>query len=323
MINEIIKLIDFELEKSGKSYMSVQKANRIINESGLNIDNTHNLTAQLIKDEKIPHAFKFPKSNNWSIPHSNPEKVKKTKYRRCSECLQFYPLTKDLKLETPFWGGTHYIFCPYCKRKTEVPYNLLDNIPNEIELSNSEIENGSEPNSKGELVSENKDNPIKIWGIIFITAFLIFVGFIIANEIKTQKSQSESKSSIPATSKIQETKEELSEEKKYIDQDFQEIKPHKNKTIIGKWLDHDALNSGTDWDTSCEIILYKAEGKFFLEQKFDDGSLIVEMKTKVVSGKTRYFEEGNAFQEYYIINNQGNLEIYDFQGHIMTLPKVR
>ena len=70
MTQEIIELIDLELEISGKEYMGVAKANRIIEEAGLNTTNNPKFIQTLIKEGKIPHAFKFPQSPQWSIPLS-------------------------------------------------------------------------------------------------------------------------------------------------------------------------------------------------------------------------------------------------------------
>ncbi len=122
MSKEIIELIDFELEKSGRSYMGVAKANKIVNQAGLNTENNPKIIQMLIKEGKIPHAFKFPKSPQWSIPLSEAGKKRQ-------EAIKQEKLKKENQRKTRQTLRQQHQFttiCPRCRTNLVVPHAIVN-----------------------------------------------------------------------------------------------------------------------------------------------------------------------------------------------------
>lgn len=88
--------------------------------------------------------------------------------------------------------------------------------------------------------------------------------------------------------------------------------------IIGEWLDESPY-------VGAKYTLMKKNGKIFMVRKFKDGSgSEKEMIKKSHSGKLRFEEkEGNDFGEYYLIERNGNLGVYDRAGLISTMRPIK
>jgi hypothetical protein len=69
----IINLLDEELLNTQSPYFSVQKANKLINEKGLNKENTPNLIGKMIQEGLIPHSYRV--GTQWRIPISDTDKL--------------------------------------------------------------------------------------------------------------------------------------------------------------------------------------------------------------------------------------------------------
>lgn len=82
----------------------------------------------------------------------------------------------------------------------------------------------------------------------------------------------------------------------------------KNLNYIGKWYDSYAGNT---------IIIYKKNNRFYLNKYGNPILLNVEN----VNNKKRYYPVENDFGEYYIVNQIGNLDVYDYQGYIESYIK--
>ena len=90
------------------------------------------------------------------------------------------------------------------------------------------------------------------------------------------------------------------------------------RQVIGSWLDESPGIGG-------RIAIFREGGKLYIEQKFKDGS---SMKKKLVEKKTslgRRFDkvEGSTSGEHWVIDSQGNLQIRDNDGIIVTANKIR
>jgi hypothetical protein len=87
--------------------------------------------------------------------------------------------------------------------------------------------------------------------------------------------------------------------------------------IIGSWVD-ECPYSGH------KIILFRRDGKIRMTKKFIDGSVWEEeMVQSEQSGKLRFEEkESNRSGEYYLIENNGFLGIYDKYGFIYKCPEM-
>jgi hypothetical protein len=88
--------------------------------------------------------------------------------------------------------------------------------------------------------------------------------------------------------------------------------------IIGEWLDESPY-------TAAKYSLLKKNGKIIMIRKFKDGSgSEEEMIQKKQSGKLRFEEKGgNDFGEYYLIESNGQLAIYDNAGLINTMRSIK
>ncbi len=87
--------------------------------------------------------------------------------------------------------------------------------------------------------------------------------------------------------------------------------------IIGKWLD--------DSPYGAMYTLLKRNGKIVMIRKFKDGgSSEKEMVLKKQQGKLRFEEKGgNDFGEYYSMEIDGRLGLYDNEGLINTIRSIK
>ena len=88
--------------------------------------------------------------------------------------------------------------------------------------------------------------------------------------------------------------------------------------IIGEWLDESPY-------VGAKYTFLKRNGKIIMIRKFKDGSgSETEMIQKNQSGKLRFEEkEGNDFGEYYLIESNGRLTVYDNEGLITTMRSIK
>ena len=88
--------------------------------------------------------------------------------------------------------------------------------------------------------------------------------------------------------------------------------------IIGEWLDESPY-------VGAKYTLLKRNGKIIMIRKFKDGSgSEKEMIQKKQSGKLRFEEKGgNDFGEYYLIESNGRLAVYDNAGLINTMRSIK
>ena len=95
-------------------------------------------------------------------------------------------------------------------------------------------------------------------------------------------------------------------------------KPQKSSgKIIGEWLDESSYGA--------KYTLIKRNGKIIMICKYKDGSgSEEEMIQKKQSGKLRFEEkEGNNFGEYYLIEGNGRLAIYDNSGFGFSMRPIK
>ena len=86
---------------------------------------------------------------------------------------------------------------------------------------------------------------------------------------------------------------------------------------IGEWLDDPYVGT--------KYTLLKNNGKILLIRKFKDGSSSEkEMIQKMQSGRLR-FEEigGNKFGDYFLIDINGRLAVYDYTGLLSTMRSIK
>ncbi len=86
--------------------------------------------------------------------------------------------------------------------------------------------------------------------------------------------------------------------------------------IIGEWFDK---------SLDAKYTFLKRNSKIIMIRKFKDGSgSEEEMIQKKQSGKLRFEEKGgNDFGEYYLIESNGQLAIYDNAGLINTMRSIK
>ena len=95
-------------------------------------------------------------------------------------------------------------------------------------------------------------------------------------------------------------------------------KPQKSSgKIIDEWLDESSYGA--------KYTLIKRNGKIIMICKYKDGSgSEEEMIQKKQSGKLRFEEkEGNDFGEYYLIEGNGRLAIYDNSGFGFSMRPIK
>jgi hypothetical protein len=87
--------------------------------------------------------------------------------------------------------------------------------------------------------------------------------------------------------------------------------------LIGRWIDNTPYSGGV-------ITISRNANILELSIKYKDGSKSSKkLIEKIVNGQKRWIEEDNVFGEYYVLNNDGNLSIYDTEGLVKTYPKIK
>ena len=90
-----------------------------------------------------------------------------------------------------------------------------------------------------------------------------------------------------------------------------------DSNVIGRWIDQTPYMGGV-------ITISRNANILKLSIKYKDGSSTKKkLIEKIVNGQKRWIEEDNVFGEYYVLNNDGNLSIYDTEGLIKTLLKTK
>ena len=88
-------------------------------------------------------------------------------------------------------------------------------------------------------------------------------------------------------------------------------KKRNSEKMIGKWI---AQGYGGVY----YLVLYESHGKIYLAMRDSQSSIETEMIIQNKHGRNIYVEkDGNQFGEYYVINIDGYLEVYDYQGYIL------
>lgn len=91
-----------------------------------------------------------------------------------------------------------------------------------------------------------------------------------------------------------------------------------NREVVGRWLDESPGFGGL------RIMIWRENGKMFIEQKFRDGSVFKKELIEKQSAIGRRFDmvEGSHTGDYWIIDASGNLQSRDNEGLINTASKV-
>ncbi len=101
---------------------------------------------------------------------------------------------------------------------------------------------------------------------------------------------------------------------KTIEDKLKNIKLPKGE-IIGKWLDSSPYMENS-------IIIYKTNGVYKMTRNYkDDSKSEKNLQSSKISGKLR-FEYKNKFGEYFLIENDGSLGLYDENGLITTAKEI-
>jgi hypothetical protein len=90
-----------------------------------------------------------------------------------------------------------------------------------------------------------------------------------------------------------------------------------SREVIGSWLDESPF-------VGSRITIFRQNGKVFLENTYGDGSSSKKEGVEKLFGENRAFcrKEGSSVNEYYLIDNQGNLQLWDEEGLIWTAKKI-
>jgi len=93
-------------------------------------------------------------------------------------------------------------------------------------------------------------------------------------------------------------------------------KKRNSEKMIGKWI---AQGYGGVY----YLVLYESHGKIYLAMRDSQSSIETEMIIQNKHGRNIYVEkDGNQFGEYYVINIDGYLEVYDYQGYIERYERI-
>lgn len=89
-----------------------------------------------------------------------------------------------------------------------------------------------------------------------------------------------------------------------------------SRQVVGRWLDERPVGD--------RITIFEQDGKVYMENVFPDGS---KGKKEIVpepsaTGKRYEDKDGNDFGEFYLIDSQGNLQLWDQDGLISTAKAV-
>jgi len=91
-----------------------------------------------------------------------------------------------------------------------------------------------------------------------------------------------------------------------------------SREVIGTWLDNSPV-------IGSRIMIYQKNHKFYMEQKFKNGSTSTTEMVEKASSKGRRFEEkkGSSSGDHYLIDRNGNLQMRDQYGLVATARKVK
>lgn len=89
------------------------------------------------------------------------------------------------------------------------------------------------------------------------------------------------------------------------------------RQVIGSWLDKSPF-------VGSRITIFRQNGKLFIENTYKDGSSGKKEIVEKLSGKDRTFrkKEGSSVGEFYLIDKQGNLQLWDQEDIIWTAKKL-
>ena len=90
-----------------------------------------------------------------------------------------------------------------------------------------------------------------------------------------------------------------------------------SREVIGSWLDDSPF-------IASRVTIFRQNGKLFIENTYKDGSSGKKEIVEKLSGKDRTFreKERNSFGEFYLIDSQGNLQLWDREGLMSTAKKI-
>lgn len=91
-----------------------------------------------------------------------------------------------------------------------------------------------------------------------------------------------------------------------------------SRDVIGSWLlKIPYLGS--------RVTIFRQGGKLFMENRYTDGSIGKKEIVEKSSGKGRTFQRkgGRSSDDFYIIDNQGDLQIWDSEGYVMTAKRIK
>jgi hypothetical protein len=87
--------------------------------------------------------------------------------------------------------------------------------------------------------------------------------------------------------------------------------------IIGEWLDESPY-------AGAKYTLIKTNEEIIMVQKFTDGSYLeIEMVQKNQSGLLQFERKKTRFKDYYLIERNGSLGLYDDLGLISTMLAIK
>ena len=90
-----------------------------------------------------------------------------------------------------------------------------------------------------------------------------------------------------------------------------------SENLIGRWIDNSPYSGGV-------YSISRNGSELELTVTYGDGSKgIKKLLEKTVGSQKRWVEEGNTFGEFYLLDNEGNLGIFDGDGLYKTLKKMK
>ncbi len=90
-----------------------------------------------------------------------------------------------------------------------------------------------------------------------------------------------------------------------------------SREVIGIWLDESPF-------IGSRVTIFGKDGKLFMENKYKDGSIGKTEIAEKLSGRKRTFrsKKGSSTGEFYLIDKQGNLQMWDEEGLIYMAKKI-
>ena len=88
--------------------------------------------------------------------------------------------------------------------------------------------------------------------------------------------------------------------------------------VVGEWM-----YKGGYFEMDGPIVIFSKGGQLRLEQRFADGSKLEESIVEIQASAGRRFNSNNEFGEYFIINSEGDLEVWNTFGLITTAKKLQ